>query len=336
MSHFIYPHRRAFVAGVTALAVSGGAAAQGKGRRISALFAGRVDDGGFMQAGYDGLKLAESRLGAAVAFTQGIQPQPEALMEALRGLALAKPDLVIAHGGQNNAAAAKVAVEFPDLAFAVTQGNVIGANVASYEVLQEHSAFLGGMLAGLMTKSGVVGHMSGIRVTPGLKGRAAYASGVLHANPQARLLTNFSGNQDDNALSKRVATAIIDAGADIIFTMLNAGRMGAVEACRERSVQQIGNVRDWTTVVPDVFIASACADAGLALFSACDDMIAGRFKAGVIKQIGLEQPEAVRLTMAPRVPEPVRARIAAAAADIVSGKLKVSTEFSGAEFATPG
>jgi basic membrane protein A len=303
--------------------------------RVAALFAGKINDGGFMQAGHDGLKLAEMRLGVETAFTQGAAPQQEALAAALRVLAAAKPDLVIAHGGQNNAAAKTVAAEYPDVAFVVTQGNVTGTNLSSYEVLQEQSAFLAGALAGLMTRSGVVGHMSGIRVVPGLKGRAGYAHGVRHVNPQAKLLTNFSGNQDDNALSKKIATAMIAAGADIIFTMLNAGRMGAVEACREGRAQQIGNVVDWTTVVPEVFVASACADSGRALFEAIADKQNGRFKPGMLRQIGLETTEAVRLAMAPRVPADVRDKIAALAADITAGRLAVSHDWTGDEFPTP-
>lgn len=302
---------------------------------VAALFAGKVDDRGFMQAGYDGLKLAERQVPATVVFTQGIPPQPEALAAALRELARQKPDLVVAHGGQNNAAAKTVAAEFPDVAFVVTQGNVTGPNLASYEVLQEQSAFLAGALAGLMTKTGVVGHMSGIRVTPGLKGRAGYAAGVAHVNPQAKLLTNFSGSQDDNALSRKVATAMIAAGADILFTMLNAGRMGAVEACREKGVQQIGNVVDWTTIVPDVFVASACADSGRAVYQAVADKAAGRFAAGHVRQVGLETPEAVHLAMAPRVPAEIRARIAGLTADIVAGRLSVPHDWTGAEFSTP-
>ncbi|RAI41821.1 BMP family protein [Rhodoplanes roseus] len=305
------------------------------GLRVAALFAGKVDDRGFMQAGYEGLVLAERQAGATISFTQGIPPQPEALAAALRALAQQGPDLVVAHGGQNNTAAKTVAAEFPDIAFVVTQGNVTGANLASYEVLQEQSAFLAGALAGLITKTGVVGHMSGIRVTPGLKGRAGWAAGVAHTNPGAKLLTNFSGNQDDNALSKKVAGAMIAAGADIVFTMLNAGRMGAVEACREAGAQQIGNVVDWTTIVPDVFVASACADSGRAVVQAVADKAAGRLVPGTVRQVGLETPEAVRLTMAPRVPEAVRARIAAIAADIVAGRLTVPHDWSGTEFPTP-
>ncbi|MEO9101846.1 MAG: hypothetical protein ABI212_02450 [Burkholderiaceae bacterium] len=49
---------------------------------------------------------------------------------------------MIAHGGQNNEAAAKVAARFPDVKFVVTQGAVTSPNLASYDVLQQESAYL--------------------------------------------------------------------------------------------------------------------------------------------------------------------------------------------------
>lgn len=326
-------HRRGFLALTAMTSLSGRAVAAAP--MVSALFAGRIDDGGFMQAGYDGLKLAESRLGVAAAIEQGVAPKPEELAAALRKLAATTPLLVIAHGGQNNAAAKMVAAEFPNSRFVVTQGNVTGPNLASYEVLQEHSAFLAGMLAGLTTRTGIVGHMSGIRVTPGLKGRAAYVAGVRHANPDVKILTNFSGNQDDNALSKKIAAAMIAAKADTIFTMLNAGRTGAIEACREGGAKQIGNVRDWTQVVPEVFVASAFADVGRAVFNAVSDAISGHLAVGQIRQIGLESPEAVRLTMAATVSAETRARIGTMAAEIAARRFEVPTEWQGEEFANP-
>ena len=297
--------------------------------------AGAIDDKGFMQSGYTGLTNAAAQFGVETSFKDKVKPEKDLLTEAIRELARSKPDLVIAHGGQNNGAAQAVAAELPDVMFVVTQGNVTGPNLSSYEVLQEHSAFLAGALAALTTKTGTVGHMSGIRVTPGLKGRAAYAAGVKHANPNVKLLTNFSGNQDDNALSNKVATAMIAGGADVIFTMLNAGRTGAIEACRDKGARQIGNVRDWVASNSDVFVASAIADSGLAVFNAVRDLANGSFKPGVFRHIGLEQPEAIRLVMAPSVPADVRAKIEALSAEIVAGKLTVATEWSGEEFATP-
>src|SRR5690606_25796185 len=160
-------------------------------------------------------------------YIDGIPPEQPELEAALRELAAAGPDMVIAHGGQNSAAAETVAAEFPEIAFVVVQGNVTGPNLSSYEVLQEESAWLAGAAAGLLTETGIVGHISGIRVTPGLKGRGGFYNGLMHTNPEARFLTIFAGDQDDNALSHEVASAEIAAGADIIFTMLNSGRQGA-------------------------------------------------------------------------------------------------------------
>lgn len=150
-----------------------------------------------------------------------------------------------------------------------------------------------------------------------------------------RLLTNFSGNQDDNVLSRRVAEARIVAGADVIFTMLNAGRDGVTQACRDRGCRQIGNVIDWVERDPQVFIGSAVASVGQGVFEAVRDLQAGRFPAGQVRKLGLAQGDAVKLTMAPDVPAQVRARVERTAQDIAQGRLKVPEQYDGAEFPTP-
>ncbi len=59
--------------------------------------------------------------------------------------------------------------------------------------------------------------------------------------------------------------------------MLNPGRDGVTDGCRERNVRQIGNVIDWVAVDPGVFIASAIADVGIGVFAAVCDLQAGRW-----------------------------------------------------------
>jgi basic membrane protein A and related proteins len=306
--------------------------AQDRPLEIAMLIPGRIDDGGFMQAGYNGLVAIGDELGAETRYIDGIPPELEAMAAALRELAAAGPDMVIAHGGQTAPAVEAVAAEFPDVRFTVVQGALTGPNVASYEVLQEESAWLAGAAAGLLTETGVVGHISGIRVPPGLKGRGAFYHGLAHTNPDAKFLTLFAGDQDDNALSHRVATAEIDAGADVIFTMLNAGRTGAIEAMREKGVHQIGNVRDWYPDHPDVFIASAIANVSVPGFQAAKDLAEGKWQPGVVRRIGLENPEAVALALAPNVADEVLAKITELSKDIVSGEIEVSVEYEGPEF----
>lgn len=304
---------------------------------VGLLLAGSSTDKGFMQSGFDGLKRAEKELGITLTVLEGIKPEQADLEAALRKLAQASPDLIVAHGGQNAKAATMMAGEFPKIMFVVTQSDVVGPNLSSYEVLQEESAWLAGAAAGLLTKTNTVGHMSGIRVTPGLKGRAAYVAGVAHTNPQAKVLTNFSGNQDDVELARKVAAAEISAGADYIFTMLNAGRPGVAEAIEASGgkAREFGNVRDFTQDDPKIFVGSAVADSGAAAFDAVKDFVQGDFKADTTHRIGLEDPEAVRLTLAKDVPEDVRNKIKQLTSDIVAKKITVSVEYSGPEFPTP-
>ena len=303
-------------------------------RRVGALFAGKLDDGGFMEYGHRGLMRAQREFGLSATITDRIPPDPEQLTDALRGLARSGAQLVIAHGGQNDGAASRVAAEFPDIRFVVTQGSVRGANLTSYEVRQEQSAFLAGVAAAHLTRSGVVGHISGIRVRPGLLGRAAYAASVAAANPQVRLLTLFCGTQDDTAVAEAVARAQIAAGADVIFTMLNAAIPGAINAFRTNGAggaRLIGNARDWTALHPDVFAASAMADVGLGVYAACKDWVAGTWP-DLIQHFGVESPDAVRLQLAADLPPEVATQVALWRERLIAGDVQIAETYAGVEF----
>lgn len=329
------PRRRFLAAGASALALAACSRPSPAPERgpIAAMFPGRIDDGGFIEAGYRGLMRVRDELGIPVSYVDGVPPDAEAMKAALRSLATSAAKMVIAYGGQTSEAAQRVAWEIPEQRFTAIQGSLTRPNLAIYEVLQEQSAWLAGAAAGMLTKTNVVGHMSGLRVRPGLKARAAFAAGLANTNPRAKLLTSFSGTQDDAVVAKRIALAQIAAGADILFTMLNAGRAGAIEACRERGVKQIGNVRDWVAVMPDVFVASAVADSGVAIVQSARDLQDSLWKGDLVKRIGIRDRDAVRLALAPTVPEAVKTRIAVLTQEMAAGGIKLPEEYSGPEFA---
>jgi basic membrane protein A len=299
---------------------------------IAAMFPGRIDDGGFLEAGYRGLMRIRDELGIPVTHVDGIPPDEEAMKAALRELADSDAKLVIAIGEPAAEAVQRVAWEFPQQRFTSIQGHLTRPNLAVYEVLQDQSAWLAGAAAGQLTRSNIVGHMSGLRVRPALNARAAFAGGLSHTNPRARLLTNFSDSQDDPAVAKRVAIAQIDAGADIIFTMLNAGRIGVIEACRERGAKQIGNVRDWVAAMPEVFVASAVADTGAAVLAAGRDLSDNIWKGELVKRFGVRYPDAVRLALAPAVPQAVHDRVASLTKEMAVGAIAIPETYSGPEF----
>lgn len=296
--------------------------------RIAVVLFGPRGQGGFNEAGLAGAQRAQDDGPVEVHWFE----RTDERIERLHSLCETGPDLVVLHGGQGDAPAAAVAPRWPRIAFAVTQGSVPAANVACYQVRQEQSAFLGGVLAACLSDRGIVAHLSGERVRPGLEGRAAFVDGARSASPRVRVLTTFCGDQHDAALAERVVSAQAAAGADLLFAMIDGGRAGAIRACRTHRMRQIGNVFDWTLREPDVFVASAIADSGECIVQAAADFRAGRLALGEVRRTGLEQPRAVRLALHPSVPASVRRTLDGWAQRLLDGEVEPSTQFAGTEF----
>ncbi len=293
--------------------------------RVTAIFFGRPGGGAFNAAGVAGLRRAAARL--PVTAVEAWQHESARRAETVEAAAR-ESDLVIAHGGQGEEAVRQVAPSFPQVAFAVTQGRIAGPNIACFEVLQEQSAFLAGALAGWWIKGGVAAHLSGEPVPPGLRGRAGFAAGLLHARPGARLLSGFCGNQHDPALAREWTAAQARAGAEVQFQMLDAGRPGAIEAARAAGIRCIGNVHDWTAE-DAVFLASAVADNGVTMDAAISAFLADRWED---RRIGLEDPAAVRLAYAADVAPEITARCEALRIAILGGAVDVPERWDGREW----
>ncbi len=298
--------------------------------RITVFFVGEVHDDGFNASALDGALRARDAGLAQISVVDGV-PYKEDVIRARLDQVIDGCDGLVFIGGQGNVATPEIAAIHPDKCFAIVQGHRIGPNLASYDVLQEETAFLAGALAALITKTRVVGHLSGHRVRPGLKGRAAFAAGVSYIDPEITLLTGFCGTQDDNTVSRAWAEAEIEAGADVIFTMLNAARQGAIDACREAGVLQIGNALDWVARDREVFVASAMARIDLGVERAIHDMVAGHIPSSIV-ELGLADGEYVQLAMGDAVPADIKARIDQIAMLIRDGQFDIPDDYKGPEF----
>lgn len=298
--------------------------------KIAILFVGTVHDDGFNASALAGVEAARARDLATIEVIAGV-PYDEAAIDVALARAAETADGVVFVGGQGNRAMPALARAHPGKRFAIIQGDKRAANLSSYDVRQEESAFLAGCLAARMTSTGCVGHLSGHRVVPGLKGRAAFAAGVRQAAPDVALLTGFCGSQDDRSIAHEWAAAEIAAGADVIFTMLNAARPGATEACRAAGVLQIGNALDWTRIDPEVFVASAVARIDRGVERAIEDMASGA-PLNVVHELGLREGPYTGLALRSDVAEETRAEIAQIRAAIRAGRIEIPTGYEGSEF----
>lgn len=299
-------------------------------QRIAVALFGPEGKGSFNESGLRGaLRARES--GHELAVHWIAPPDAAGRAQELRQLCQKGLDLLVAHGGQGDLPVAAICNEFPHTSFAITQGSFLSPNTACFEVLQEQSAFLAGILAGLASTTRVVAHLSGEKVKPGLKGRAAFAHGLRTSGPDCRFVTSFCGYQHDPDLAYRTAMALQKEGADLVFAMIDGGREGVNRACRETSLRQIGNVLDWVSRDPSVFAASAVADSGFAVLKAINAFASGQFKANTKVLYGLESSDCVSLIMGESMAHAHGQAIAQWRRKLLEGDVVIAEDYDGPE-----
>lgn len=150
--------------------------------------------------------------------------------------------------------ARQVAADYPDTAFVMgSSGEAAGENFGVFGTWNHDGAYLAGMLAGAMTKSGTVGSVGAIPIPEVNMLINAFAAGVKEVRPDAKHLVSFIGTFFDPPKAREAGLAQIDAGADILF----GERIGTADAAKERGVKSVGSLIDYTPRYPDTVFANA-------------------------------------------------------------------------------
>ena len=159
--------------------------------------------------------------------------------EDIRAMADQGYDMIVTTYAYMTDATKLVAKEYPDTKFSaifqtINDGEEKYDNVWDTEFHGEGAFYLGGYIAGLITKTDHVGFVVGAEEpTPNAEGNG-FMMGVLAANPDAKVEFSYVGSYEDPATAKEVTSAMIS--------------QGVVEACQEAGVLCAGEITDyWDT-----------------------------------------------------------------------------------------
>lgn len=261
----------------------GSAGASGAaGKKVAALFPGLVDDQSWNQAGFTGLKRAETEAKAVIAYTEKVTQDQQ--VEVFRNYAQAGNQVIIGHGGEYMDAALQVAGEFPNVQFVVTNGNKSAANVTSMALSYGDMGYLSGVLACSMTKSNKVGVVVGETipiVNDAIKG---WENGCKRVNPNAEIKSSVTGDWADVDKAREAALALIADGADVVGHLLDAADAGVFAAAEDKGVYSIGLYGDQSKLGPKTHIGAASADASLVVFQAATGPLDGKAHSQGVKE----------------------------------------------------
>ena len=149
-------------------------------------------------------------------------------------------DLTLAVGFLFEDAMNTSADQYPDKLFGLIDEVVDKPNVMSVTIKEHEGSFLVGVIAGLTTKSNVIGFVGGMDFPVINRFEAGFVAGVKSANPKAKVLINYTGAVDDPDKGKEVALTQFQQKADVIFHASGACGIGVIQAADEKDFWAIG------------------------------------------------------------------------------------------------
>lgn len=266
----------------------------GAGLRVGLVFdVGGKNDKSFNEAAWRGLIRARDELGIDA---QYVEPTEGADREsALRTLAARGVDLVIGVGFIFGPDLERLARQFPDVRFAgidYSPSPGVGElpNLVGLRFREHEGSFLVGAIAGLVTRTKIVGFVGGMKIPLIRKFEAGYAAGVAHVCPGCRVLSAYAGSEPkafaDPSLGQELASAQYGKGADVIFHAAGKTGDGVFAAARRHRARAIGVDSDQFEAAPCCVVTSMVKRVDVAVVEVIEDVIAGRFRGG-LRELGL-------------------------------------------------
>jgi basic membrane protein A and related proteins len=295
--------------------------------RIGLILPSTVDDMAWSQSMVEGLKAVQKKMGEGkmeVAISEKLGRAVDA-GAATRQYASQGFDIVIAHGSQYQSVLPEIAKDFPKTTFAYGTGFQTAPNIFAYDPQAQDGAYLLGMLAAKMTKSGVVGIVGPVEAGDAAKYNYGFQQGVVKTNPQIKVRIAYTGSFNDIVGAGELAKTHMTAGADIL-TGSSQQAVGAVRAVAEKAGKYwLSTDLDQSSLGPETVLASQVYDWEKVVNRIIDLRAKGTVGGQLLVLSLADGTLDLRYNgkLANKVPKDVRDAVEKARKDIISGTLKV-------------
>jgi len=198
---------------------------------------GGIGDKSFNDSAWAGIDKAAKELGVEAKLLQSTKQDD---YTPNLGSMAQSVDLTMAVGFLFEDAMKTSADQYADKKFGVIDTVVDKPNVMSVTFKEHEGSFLVGVIAGLTTKSNVIGFVGGMDFPVIVKFEAGFIAGVKSANPNAKVIVNYTGAFDNPDKGKEVALTQHQQKADVIFHASGACGIGVIQAADEKDFWAIG------------------------------------------------------------------------------------------------
>ncbi len=213
----------------------------------------------------------------------------------------------------------KVAKQFQKVNFEHATGYKQAKNVATYSARFYEGRAVIGTIAGMMTKSNVIGYIASFPIPEVIRGINAFTIAMRKVNPEAELKIIWVNSWYDPGKEGDAAKALIDQGADIITQHTDSA--APLQVAEQRGIYGFGQASDMSQFAQKAQLTSIIDDWGPYYIERTKAVLDGSWTGGADTWAGIKDGMVVMAPYGDAVPDDVRAAADKVKADIVSGAL---------------
>ncbi len=171
---------------------------------------------------------------------------------------------------------ARVARQFPTVTFDCCSGMFITSNLGGFEARYQEGAYLAGVAAARVSRSGRLGFIGGFPV-PDVVGPAnAFLLGAQSINPRTTCTVIFMNSWEDPGKEKEATLALIAQGSDVIAAMTDSPV--AAQTADQKGAWSVGYASDMRKYAPKRLLSSMILDWSSIYVQDARDVLAGTWK----------------------------------------------------------
>jgi simple sugar transport system substrate-binding protein len=247
--------------------------------KIAFAYVGPVGDAGWTYAHNAGRLAIEKEFGDKVktTFVEKVPEGPEA-ERVIRDLVGQGNTLIFGTTFGYMEPMLKVAADNPNVKFEHATGYKTAPNMRTYDSRTYEGAYMAGVIAGGMSKSGVIGVVGSIPIPEVIRNINSFTLGAQSVNPKIKTKVVWVNGWFDPPKETEGAQSLINQGADVLFQ--NTDSPAVLQTAEKAGKYAFGWDSDMTQFGPKAHLASSVINWGPYYIKATKDAMEGTWQTG--------------------------------------------------------
>lgn len=289
--------------------------------KIAFAYVGPVGDAGWTFAHNAGRLALEKEFGDKIktSFVEKVPEGPEA-ERVIRDLVGQGNTLIFGTTFGYMEPMLKVAADSKDVKFEHATGYKTAPNMRTYDSRTYEGAYMAGVIAGGMSKSGVIGVVGSIPIPEVIRNINTFTLGAQSVNPKIKTKVVWVNSWFDPPKETEGAQSLINQGADVLFQ--NTDSPAVLQTAEKAGKYAFGWDSDMTQFGPKAHLASSIINWAPYYIKATKDALEGTWQTGGVWW-GVKEGAIDIVSISDKVPAELKAKVDTVKAGLKDGSFVI-------------